>query len=78
MPISLLHKIAQQPLPIAVSGGSNIDAVRILSLAGHIKADVPKPIRTLGGYAQPDATVVAVTALGRSMLRRFPQPREAV
>jgi len=68
----LLHRLAAEHLPIAVSGGEHVDAVRVLSLAGHIKASIPKPVRTLDGFEQPAAVVSEITALGRSMLRRFP------
>ena len=68
----LLHRLAAQQLPIAVTGGQQVDAVRVLSLAGHIKASIPKPVRTLDGFEQPAAIVSEITSLGRSMLRRFP------
>ena len=68
----LLHRLAAEQLPIAVSGGEHVDAVRVLSLAGHIRASIPKPVRTLDGFEQPAATVSEITALGRSMLKRFP------
>jgi hypothetical protein len=58
---------------VAVTQGADIDAVRVLSLAGHIKATIPKPVRTLDGFDQPPATVTAITSLGRSMLKRFPR-----
>ena len=41
-------------------------------MAGHVKAVIPKPIRTLDGFEQPPATVTEITSLGQSMLRRFP------
>lgn len=72
VPLALLHRLAAQRLPIAVSGGRDVDSLRVLRMAGHVKADIPKPVRTLDGYDQPPATVEAITALGRSMLRRFP------
>jgi hypothetical protein len=68
----LLHRLAAEELPIAVAGGAEIDAVRVLSMAGHVRATIPKPLRTLDGYAQPPAMVNEITALGRTMLRRFP------
>jgi hypothetical protein len=71
--ISLLHRLAEQELPVAVSRGDDIDAVRILTLAGHVKALIPRPLRTLEGYEQPPATVMALTSLGLSMLKRFPR-----
>lgn len=70
--MTLLHRLAAQELPIAVTTGAQVDAVRVLSLAGHVKATIPKPIRTLDGYEQPPAIVNEITSLGRSMLRRFP------
>ncbi|HEY2256113.1 MAG TPA: hypothetical protein VGI11_10785 [Variovorax sp.] len=73
--MSLLHRLAAQELPIAVAGGERVDALRVLSLAGHVKATIPKPVRTLDGYEQPPATVTEITALGRSMLKRFPLQR---
>ncbi len=70
--MTLLHRLAAQELPIAVSSGAQVDALRILSLAGHVKAAIPKPVRTLDGYEQPPAVVNEITSLGRSMLKRFP------
>jgi hypothetical protein len=69
----LLHKLAQAELPVALSSGVDVDAVRVLSLAGHVKAEIPSPIRTLTGYDQPPATVLSITSLGYRMLERFPQ-----
>ncbi|NGM89932.1 hypothetical protein G5B35_21795, partial [Parapusillimonas sp. SGNA-6] len=54
--------MAEQDLPVAVNQGSDVDAVRVLSLAGHVKATIPKPVRTLDGYDQPPATVMAITS----------------
>jgi len=68
----LLHRLAAEELPVAVSGGAEIDAVRVLSMAGHVKASIPKPLRTLDGYEQPPAMVNEITTLGRTMLKRFP------
>ena len=68
----LLHLLAAQELPVAVTSGAEVDAVRVLSMAGHIKATIPKPLRTLDGYTQPPATVNEITSLGRTMLKRFP------
>jgi hypothetical protein len=70
--MTLLHRLAAQQLPVAVTGGAMVDAVRVLNLAGHVKATIPKPIRTLDGYEQPPATVTEITSLGRSMVKRFP------
>ena len=73
MTLTLLHLLAEETLPIAVSKGEHIDALRVLTLAGHVLATIPRPIRTLGGYDQPPATVSAITALGWQMLRKFPR-----
>jgi hypothetical protein len=73
VPITLLHRLAEHDLPVAVNQGSDVDAVRVLSLAGHVKASIPKPVRTLDGYDQPPATVIAITSLGLSMIKRFPR-----
>lgn len=51
--------------------GSEIDALRILVLAGHVRADIPAPLRTLGGHHQPPATVSEVTDRGRRLARRL-------
>ncbi len=74
MPISFLHRLAAQELPVGVIGGADVDLVRVLILAGHIKGSIPEPLRTLSGYEQPPATVTVITPLGRRMLRRFPHP----
>ncbi|MEJ8820940.1 hypothetical protein WKW80_02670 [Variovorax humicola] len=73
MPINLLHRLSEQDLPVAVTRGKDVDSVRVLALAGHIKATVPKPVRTLDGYDQPPAVVASITSLGRSMIKRFPR-----
>ena len=74
MSITLLHRLAAATLPCNIDGGSNVDAVRILVMAGHIKAIIPAPVRTLDGYVQPIATVTAVTPMGQTMLKRFVPP----
>ena len=74
MPITLLHRLAAATLPCNIEGGRNVDAVRILVMAGHIKATIPVPVRTLDGYVQPIATVTAITPLGQTMLRKFVPP----
>lgn len=69
----MLHQLAIQELPAQVAGGENVDAVRILALAGLIKATIPSPVRTLHGHEQPPATVSEITRLGQQMLRKFPR-----
>jgi hypothetical protein len=71
--IHLLHRLARAELPVAVSSGEEVDLVRVLNYAGHVKAMVPAPVRTLTGYDQPPATVLSITRLGKTMLNRFPQ-----
>lgn len=68
----LLHQLANARLPVSLFSGVEVDQLRVLQLAGHVKATIPLPVRTLSGYDQPPATVEAVTALGLRMLRRFP------
>lgn len=68
----LLHQLAQASLPVNLFSGEEVDSLRVLRLAGHVKATIPLPVRTLHGYDQPPATVEAVTPLGHWMLRRFP------
>jgi len=70
----LLHQLAQAQLPVNLFSGEEVDRLRVLQLAGHVKAVIPLPVRTLQGYDQPPATVQAVTPLGQRMIRRFPSP----
>lgn len=72
MSLTLLHQLAQASLPVNLFSGEQVDCLRVLCLAGHVKATIPLPVRTLYGYDQPPATVEAVTPLGMQMLRRFP------
>ena len=77
MSLTLLQKLSMTELPVAVTDGSDVDGLRILKMAGHVRADIPSPVRTLTGYQQPPALVIAITALGRQMLERFPHLRGA-
>lgn len=72
MSLVLLHKLSLVELPVAISVGDDVDGLRILKMAGHVKAQIPPPVRTLSGYDQPPAVVLAITPLGRRMLDRFP------
>jgi hypothetical protein len=72
--LELLHRLAQEQLPVGVTSGEAIDKLRVLRLAGHVEAEIPHPLRTLAGYDQPPATVTAITAIGRRMLKLFPRP----
>ena len=72
MTMELLHRLARETMPVAVPDGQDVDGVRLLVLAGHIRAEVPRPVRTVeGGHHQPPATVTAITSLGRRMVRLF-------
>ncbi|WP_295529379.1 hypothetical protein [uncultured Pseudacidovorax sp.] len=77
MTLSLLHRLATTQLPVSLTEGRDVDAVRMLTLAGHVQAVIPRPVRTLVGYHQPPATVTAITPLGRQMIERFPRETEA-
>jgi hypothetical protein len=68
----LLHKLSMVELPIALAVGDDVDGLRILKMAGHVRADIPPPVRTLSGYDQPPAVALSITAMGRRMLERFP------
>lgn len=70
--LRLLHQLAQSALPVNLFSGEEVDHLRVLRLAGHVKATIPLPVRTLYGYDQPPATVEALTPQGLRMLRRFP------
>ena len=72
MSLFLLHKLSLVELPVALSVGDDVDGLRILKMAGHVKAEIPPPVRTLSGYDQPPAVVLSITPLGRRMLDRFP------
>ena len=72
MSLVLLHKLSLVELPVAVSVGDDVDGLRILKMAGHVRAEIPPPVRTLSGYDQPPAVALAITPVGRQMLQRFP------
>jgi hypothetical protein len=59
-------------LPIALTVNDDVDGLRILKMAGHVKADIPPPVRTLSGYEQPPAVALSITPMGKRMLYRFP------
>ena len=72
MSLVLLHKLSLVELPVAVAVGDDVDGLRILKMAGHVRAEIPPPVRTLSGYDQPPAVALAITPLGRQMLQHFP------
>jgi hypothetical protein len=41
----MLHILAAKKLPLTVTGGSDVDAVHILLLGGHVRAVMEKAVR---------------------------------
>jgi hypothetical protein len=78
-PIDLLRRLASARLPIRVVDNGDIETLRILKLAGSIKAAIPEATRLPGGLNQPHrqlpATVDEITRIGRSLLSRFASRR---
>jgi hypothetical protein len=73
MPIALLHRISRERLPFAGTREEDVEFVRILVLAGLLKAAIPPAITTpVGAIDQPAAVVFAITPLGQQMLLCFP------
>jgi hypothetical protein len=72
MALTMLHVLATKELPFTVKGGSDVDAVHILLLGGHIQATMEKSVRSPTGWDHPTATVTEITKTGRRMLRVFP------
>ena len=75
MPMRVLHDLTKTRLPVTVTGGKSVDAVRVLYLAGHVNATFATPSKEGSGYAPLKATVTGVTPIGKRMLSRFPPPR---
>jgi hypothetical protein len=72
MPLNLLQRLAQSPLPATVADAGEIDVVHILVLAGHVRARIPPPEHPPGGRPhQPPAQVTAITPLGWQSLALF-------
>ena len=75
MPLELLHRIADAPLPLRIGDPSDIDKLRALQAAGQVRADIPAPQRGLGGQEQQaPATVFEIRRLGLMALRSFRRP----
>jgi hypothetical protein len=72
MSIKFLHRLMEEQLPIHLTSGADIDMLRVLILAGLVKGEIPLPVRTLTGHAQPPAVVLEITRIGRMMASRFP------
>lgn len=75
MPMRVLYDLTKTRLPVTVTGGKSVDAVRVLHLAGHVKATFTPPSKEGSGYASARAKVTEVTPNGKRMLSRFPPPR---
>ncbi|MGK6307332.1 hypothetical protein [Variovorax sp. DT-64] len=77
-PLELLYRLANTRLPIRVVDDGEIETLRILKLAGSIKAAIPEAMHPAGGLhrsqRQLPATVDEITRLGRTMLERFARP----
>ena len=65
MPIALLHRLAKLELPTVLHDPNDVENVRILVLAGHVKAQIHSVGRSLKYFA----IVVGITPLGQLMLR---------
>jgi hypothetical protein len=65
MPIALLRRIAAMQLPAVIEDPGEVECVRILVLAGHVSAK----FHAMGRGSMSLAIVVAITPLGRRMMR---------
>ncbi|WP_162579770.1 hypothetical protein [Variovorax sp. PBS-H4] len=77
-PLELLRRLANTSLPIHVVDHGEIETLRILKLAGSIKAAIPEAAHPPGGLhrspRQLPAKVDEITRLGRKLLERFAAP----
>ena len=69
MVLDTLKLLAVSTLPKRITDLNKIDHIAILHLAGHIKAEIPEPCIASGRLVQLPATVTAITALGRLILK---------
>lgn len=65
--------LAQQPMPVTVSGREDVDLLRQMVAAGFVRALVPPPVmnRNPSQVEQPPAVVTALTSTGRSWRRKL-------
>lgn len=70
------RRIASEPLPVMIGGGSDVDAVRILAAACLVQVTIPPPTCCIDGHEQLPTLVAEITCMGRAMLRRFAHPRQ--
>lgn len=67
----MLHQLASAHLPHVVDRPEDVDAVQVLVMAGHVKAEISPLIRDIDGSRPRAASVLEITSLGRRMLRTF-------
>lgn len=71
--LTFLRTLASSRLPRRVPVGPAFQLVLNYHAAGYVVAEFPSPTRTRYGYtAQPDAIVLAVTALGLASIKDGP------
>lgn len=66
MPYSLLRRLSEAQLPVAVTAEEDLERLQFLRDAGYIRVSFPAEA---GNNQPPAATVTKVTALGRMALR---------
>ena len=72
MCMDMLQKLANAELPFMVADPAQIDKVRLLDAAGHIKAFVPPVHVDLDNCARQDpAMVLEITGRGRKALSQM-------
>lgn len=72
MPMELLHRLSQTPLPAQVVDPNAIYKLHVLRTAGHVFASIPSLCYWSDGqWHQSAATFHQVTALGHKVLRYF-------
>lgn len=71
----VLHDLNKTRLPVTVTGSKSVDAVRVLHLAGHVKATFLPPSEDGRASASSRAKVTEITRNGMRMISRFPPTR---
>ncbi len=69
MPLELLYKMSQSPLPATITDVADIDKLRVLRAAGHISVLLPHL-----KAKKPFARVLAITKEGREALSHYNAP----
>ena len=76
MTLQLLHRLAAQVPPIAITGADEVEAIHVLMLAGHLDATLAPHAGRLASARSSAATVHGLTRLGRWVLQHStPPPR---